>query len=256
MRKDFFEVTTGIIGELNQTERKLYDFVVKNMKEVQEMSIQKFASQQYLSTTSIFRFTQKLGFKGYADFINSLIVTTHINEKNAQIENNPTIFERESYLKNISESVRVLSVEQLDKINYILQKKPRIYILTDDHTHTIGQYCERLFIGLGFHAYFPETAYQRQNLINRIRDQDLIIALSYSGDDPVLLELIKRVFLSTRPQLLSITRADNNPLENISDHNFYVFADEIKGDGMYLTSSVGMLMIVELLAYGYMSDEK
>jgi len=137
-----------------------------------------------------------------------------------------------------------------------LSLRPDIYILTDDNTHPIGQYCERLFIALGFRAYFPEAAYQMQNLANHISSQDMIIALSYSGQDATLLDVIERIFLRGRPYLFSITRADNNPLESLSDVNFYVFADEILIHGMDLTSSIPMLMILELLIYKYIAGTK
>jgi len=252
MTIDFFEATGENIRNLNHTERKLFDYVVKNMNEVKEMSIQKFAAEQFLSTTTIFRFTQKLGFTGYSDFINSLLVTVHSHQCE-RLPEMATRDYRENYLKNAMEAVRVMSSKQVEKVVDLLRQKPRIYILTDDNTHTIGQYCERLFIGLGFHAYFPDIPYLRQNLVNRIRSQDMIIALSYSGQDEGLIDFIQRVFLTERPHLLSITRADNNLLESLSDSNFYVFADEITVPGMNLTSSVAMLMIVELLAYEYMS---
>jgi len=55
---------------------------------------------------------------------------------------------------------------------------------------------------------------------------------------------------------MSITRADNNILESLSDANFYVFAEEIRLHGMDLTSSVPMLMILELLAYEYVKSKR
>ena len=256
MALDFFEATREAIRDLNQTERGLFDYVVKNMGAVKYMSIQKFAAEQFLSTTTIFRFTQKLGFSGYSDFINSLLVTSHSQQDVALPQVVAGRGYSEAYLKNAMEAVRVMSPKQVETVVALLARKPNVYILTDDNTHAIGQYCERLFIGLGFHAYFPEAAYQTQNLVNRLGSQDMILALSYSGQDVALIDFIERVFQKARPYLLSITRADNNPLENLSDTNFYVFADEIRVPGMDLTSSVTMLMIVELLAYEYISRSK
>ena len=69
----------------------------------------------------------------------------------------------------------------------------------------------------------------------------------------MLIDLIQRVFLRERPYLLSITRSANNPLENLSDANFYVFADEIHLNALDLTSSVPMVMILELLLYEYLA---
>lgn len=256
MALDFYEATQEAIRDLNQTERLLFDYVVKNMDKVKYMSIQKFAAERFLSTTTIFRFARKLGFSGYADFINSLLVTSH-SQQDTVLPN--IVIGRgysDEYLKNAIEAVRVMSPTRIKEVIGRLALKPNIYILTDDNTHTIGQYCERLFIGLGFHAYFPETAYQMQNLVNRIRAQDMILALSYSGQDAVMIDFIERVFLTERPFLLSITRADNNLLESLSDTNFYMFADEIRVPGMDLTSSVAMLMIMELLMYEFIAINK
>jgi len=253
LTQDFFEATQDTIRALNQTERQLFEYVIKNMDEVKRLSIREFAERQFTSTTTIFRFTQKLGFSGYADFINSLLVTSHNRQETVVPDVVVGREYNEAYLKNAMEAIRVMSPKQVQNVAILLANKPRIYILTDDNTHTIGQYCERLFIGLGFHAYFPETAYQKQNLVNRIRSQDMIIALSYAGQDTEMIDVIKRVFIKERPHLLSVTRADNNPLEGLSDTNFYVFADEIRVPSMDLTSSVAMLMVVELLAYEYLS---
>jgi len=250
MSKNFFETTQDTARDLNQNERKLYDYVVKNMNEVKELSIQKFADGQFCSTTSIFRFTQKLGFSGYADFISSLLITTH-SQKDIQV---PDILiggnYSEMYLKNVMEAVRVISPKMVANVVEKLGENPHIYILCDDNTHAIGQYCEKLFIGLGLRAYFPEAAYQMQTLVNHIKSSDMIIALSYSGADE-LINIIKHTFLKERPYLMSITRADNNILESLSDANFYVFAEEIRLHGLDLTSGVPMLMVLELLAYEY-----
>jgi len=238
---------------LNPTERRLFDYVVKNMDKVKSMSIQKFAAENFLSTTTVFRFTQKLGFAGYADFINSLIVTCH-SRQDSLIPNG--ILKQgysEEYLKNIMEIVRVMPESEINKVTALLARRPDIYILTDANTHTIAQYSEKLFMGLGLHAYAPEASYQMQNLANHITGNDMLIALSYSGQDSAMIDFIERVFLKERPFLMSITRADNNILENLSDTNFYIFADEIRLNDMDLTSCVPMIMILELLVYTFIS---
>jgi len=256
LAKDFFVATQETIRNLNKTERRLFDYVVKNMDTVKLMSIRELAEKQFLSTATIFRFAQRLGFSGYSDLTNSLLITTHSKQDTVI----PNIVMghgySEEYLKNAMEAVRVMSPKQVEDVIKLLTNKPHIYILTDDNTHAIGQYCERLFIGLNFHAYFPETAYQKWNLVNRIGSQDMIIALSYSGQDEMMINFIQKVFLTEHPHLLSITRSDNNTLESLSDTNFYIFANEILISGMDLTSSVTMLMILELLIYEYIVVSK
>ena len=96
------------------------------------MSIQKFAAERFLSTTSIFRFTQKLGFSGYAEFINSLLVTTHKRPEDILPMALMAPGYHEGYLKNTIETIRVMSEQEIDKVMALLAHSPSIYILTDD----------------------------------------------------------------------------------------------------------------------------
>jgi RpiR family glv operon transcriptional regulator len=249
MARDFFEATQGALERLNQTERRLFDYVVKNMDQVKDLSIQRFAEERYLSTTTIFRFAQKLGFAGYSDFINSLLVTEH----RSHAANVPAVLHNKTYideyLKNVMEAIRVLPAEKVARVLALLARKPNVYILCDSNASELGRYCEKLFLAIGRRTYFPEVDYQVVAMMDLVEDDDLLIVLSYSGEEPALIETIERIFLDTRPFLLSITRADNNTIQNMSDINFYVFADEILLNGINLTSQVAMLMILELLVY-------
>ena len=252
--KDFFEATSDILGELNHTDKQLFEYVIKNMNRVKEMSIQKFAQEVFLSTTTIFRFTQKLGFSGYSDFINCLLITSY-NSKQEQVV--PVLLKKgynRQYIDNATETIRVMSPNQIEKIIAVLNKKPNIYILTDDNTRPIAQYSEKLFIALELHTYAPENAYQLQHLANHIDNNDMLIALSYSGQDKAMIDFIERVFLAKRPFLMSITRADNNTLESLSDANLYIFAEEVTQGNIDLTSCVPMLMILELLVYQHIGQ--
>lgn len=254
MTRDFFELTQETIRDLSQTDRQLFDFVVKNMNDVRSMSIQKLAAATFVSTTTIFRFTQRLGFGGYTDFINSLLVTTHsrpdVSLPNAILRQDYG----DEYLKNAMETVRVMSADDIGRVLELLGRRPNVYILTDDNTHPIAQYSEKLFIGLGLHAYAPEATYQMQTLVNNISEKDMLIALSFSGQDVAMLDFIERVYLNARPFLLSVTRADNNMLATFSDVNFYIFTEEIRLGGMDLTSCMPMLMVLELLVYAFIGQ--
>ncbi|MDR1088434.1 MAG: MurR/RpiR family transcriptional regulator [Coriobacteriales bacterium] len=255
MARDFFEATQGALERLNQTERKLFDYVVKHMDSVKDLSIQRFAAERYLSTTTIFRFTQKLGFTGYSDFINSLLVTEH----RSHTANVPLVLRSKAYadeyLKNVMEAVRVMPAQKIAQVLEVLARKPNVYILCDSDANDLGRYCEKLFLGLGRRTYFPEVAYQVVALMDLVENDDLLIVLSYSGEEPALIETVERLLYDKRPFLLSITRADNNTIQNMSDVNFYMFADEIELNGINLTSQLAMLMVLELLVYESLDAE-
>ena len=125
---DFYRSTQETVRDLNKTERKLFDYVVKNMDKVKQMSIRELAAEQFLSTATIFRFAKRLGFSGYADFINSLIVTSHSRQSATLPDSLTGRGYREDYLKNTLESVRVMSEKQVGEVVEKLVRKPNIYI--------------------------------------------------------------------------------------------------------------------------------
>ena len=255
MPVDFFKITSHNVPQLNNTERQLYEYVLRNMDTVKELTIQKFAKNHFLSTTTIFRFTQKLGFSGYSEFINSLLITASLRR---QVEIPNVITKKsysEEYLKNVVEAVRVMPEKKIKQVHSILDKKPNIYIMTDESAHDIGRYCEKIFVGIGMTVYFPETGYQIQAMLDRIENDDLLIVLSYSAREPALLEAIDRIFSRKKPFLLSITRADNNSIQNISDVNFYIFVDEVVMNNVNLTTQVPILMLLELLIFEYIASK-
>ncbi|EAG1142648.1 MurR/RpiR family transcriptional regulator, partial [Listeria monocytogenes] len=53
----------------------------------------------------------------------------------------------------------------------------------------------------------------------------------------------------------SITGADNNIIQNMSDINLYIFTDEIEMNNLDITSRISTIAIMELILYQFMEDE-
>ena len=66
---DFYSYTSERLDRLSNTERNVFNFVIKNMHQVKNMSIRELAAECYVSTPTLFRFVKKLGFEGYSEFV-------------------------------------------------------------------------------------------------------------------------------------------------------------------------------------------
>ena len=75
----------------------------------------------------------------------------------------------------------------------------------------------------------------------------MLLILSYSGNNQNVIHQVERIFAIATPTIIFFTRADNNAIQNMSDLNFYVFADEIEYAGTDVTSRCGMIAIMETL---------
>ncbi|APR06867.1 hypothetical protein FAM21834_00593 [Lentilactobacillus parabuchneri] len=88
----------------------------------------------------------------------------------------------------------------------------------------------------------------------------MIFVFDYAGEDDELISIIQNLqSLQSQRQyamLVSITGANNNTIQNMSDENLYLFTDELKVSGIDMTSHVSLIVIMELLLYQFMEYEK
>ena len=246
---NFYEKTSNSMTKLSHNEQTIMTYVIKNMQAVKNMSIRDLANTCFVSTTTIFRFVKKLGYKGYSEFITALS-ETEAETRKIQI---PSIIEKEnysdSYLKNIVEAVKVITNEKYEKFDSIMSRNPDIYIIAEGLSREVGQYFLRLLTTVGFNVIFPKESYEKNNVLKKIKKDDVILVLSYTGDNTAVVHEIEKIFAIATPTIISFTRADNNAIQNMSDLNFYVFADGIDYEGIDITSRVGMIAIMETLLY-------
>lgn len=251
MKRDFFMFTSPRIDELNQTERNIFDYVVKNIHEVKDKSIRTLAHECYVSTTTIFRFVIKLGFDGYGDFINTLrltdfVVSTPEIPKDISQKNYT-----DSYLCNIAESLRVIPNEKVKMLYDRLEQCANIYFLSEGLNREVVNYARHLFTVLGFNVLVPHEPYEIRYAIQKITEKDILWVFSLSGQNLCVIDTLERIISKNKPFIVSITAPNNNTIQSLSDLNFYVFTNTIQFSGSNITSRIPMLAIVEILVYSW-----
>ncbi|WP_129045604.1 MurR/RpiR family transcriptional regulator [Companilactobacillus metriopterae] len=253
---NFFEIVNSNVDSLTNNEQKLLDYVIKNMDQIKNKSIRELSSECFVSTTTFLRFVRKIGFSGYSDFITVIKYTLLNNDVNSKSEMSPFVVNqseyREEYLKNINETIRVLDNEKLNQVANIMNKAEKIYFLAKGFSKYAAEYVEYLYTLNGFVVIFPKNFEQRKLMHLNIKSSDVVFIFNYDGEDKELIEItqnLERKF----PQLnlVSVTGANNNTIQNMSDINFYLFSDEIYKNKIEMTSHVSLISIMELLLYQY-----
>ncbi|WP_035463496.1 MurR/RpiR family transcriptional regulator [Ligilactobacillus ceti] len=246
---DFYEITSKNTNSLSKTEQNIFNYVVKNMHKVKNMSIRELSTECYVSTTTVFRFVKKIGYSGYEEFVNSVReaeeATRKINIPNIVKHENY----KESYLKNIIEGVQVLTDDKIDQFNAIMSKYPKVYILVEGASREVAHYFYRLLVSVGYSVDMLFEEFEIDSILKRIKSNDVLLVLSYTGSNQRVINSLERIFAIVTPTIVSFTRADNNIIQNMSDLNFYVFADEVNYEGIDVTSRIGMIAIIEILMY-------
>lgn len=250
---DFFKSAGNRAAGLSAMERELFNYTARNLQAVKSMSIREFSAANFVSTSTVLRYVRKLGFKGWTEFSDA-VAATEAESRELVI---PDVVQKEnyrdSYLKNVIEAIKVITDEKIERFDQIMRRHPKVYILGTGLSEAVGSYLYQLLTIIGFDTEFPRTEYELNSAVRRIKREDVLMVLSYSGDNSEVIRQIEKIFSVSTPTIISITRADNNVIQNMSDLNFYAFADEMSYDGMDATSRCGMIAILEVLLYKHIT---
>lgn len=248
----FFDQINEHTRELNANDRKIFDYVIQHAGDVQNMSIRELADACFMSTTTILRFTRKLGFDGYRAFTDSLKIA---QSSSAQTSIPSVLSQRsfsEEYLKDVIESVRVTSASTVDKLSERIVAAHRVYCFGLNLDHVIAECMYQVLLRLGIPAALPCDRLELRQAIARMQDDDVLLVFSLSGENAHTIEFVERVLVGHRPCIASITQSGKNSLANMSDFDFYVFFNRITVEGEDLSSRAPMLALVDFISYALM----
>lgn len=89
---NFYEQTSSCVSRLSPTEQNLFNYIIKNLHIVKDMSIRDLSEKCFVSTTSIFRLVKKLGYQGYAEFLRRSVIQGKNRERSiCRASSPPTI---------------------------------------------------------------------------------------------------------------------------------------------------------------------
>lgn len=241
MNEDFFRATAPYLAALNQTDRSIYDYVVRNMEAVKDESIRTLSHECFVSTATMFRFVQKLGFEGYADFINLLRLTCNASLRQNQLMSASMEEWTERYTASIQSALRMLSEQMLETFRVQLSKTRSLLILAGDGCEEAALYAKRRFSALGCPVLFLCESYELKNAERNISSEDMLFVISAGGQEQRLLEQIRRFRAERQPYLVSIV-AQRGVLQALSDLSVCLDAQ----DGAFLHGAIAAE--IELLA--------
>ncbi len=244
---DFFDRMNDRVPTLNSAEMKIFGYISKNMNLVKDMSIRELAQKCFVSTTTVLRTVRKMGFEGFREFQRSVFEYC-CREPLSSI---PESLTRErysgSYLMNLSETMEVITENRLSQFYAYLENEPMILFYGGGLSKDVAYYAYRQFCILGYKCQILEDEFETSLWSGRMEDKDVVVIFSLNGESSGAIGLIEKVCSKNHPHIVSITKADRNSVQYLSDLNFYCFFDELSYNGFDLSSRGPMTAVVDTI---------
>ncbi|SEN00275.1 MurR/RpiR family transcriptional regulator [Lihuaxuella thermophila] len=223
--------------KLNDTDDQIIEYILKNKKEVANMSIQCLAAKLFTVPNTIVRLSKKLGYDGYSQLKNSL---------KDEIQREP----EDSLFFHIQKTFSIIDPDQMKMAAKLIHEARHVLFFGVGDT---APFCEMMVKHLkvvgkqsAFYLHRHEILYE----MNRSHKKDVLFLISLSGETPQVLEVAK-VGKSKGIRTISLTQFSKNSLQQLADVNLYCYAPIQTLNGYDVSDRTPIMIVLRKFAEYY-----
>ena len=218
---------------MSAIERRIADFVLENSQLLRDYSSQQLANALGISQSSVVKFCQKLGFKGYPDLklsINEAVARAD-NGHDGEATGEQTELRRPAaglWLRKseAEEATRLINPpETLDAVAKVIGRARTVFIigLGEDDIHARAFALRLSLLGiLTVHNFDPA---HMSTSLSATNPGDVLLVFSEQGMQPALYQLC-RYAREQQARVITVTRHSSNPLRAHADVPLLVSAHD------------------------------
>ncbi len=215
------EIINEHMQVLNQTDIVIWKYILNHRSQIHHISIHDLAKKCSVSSTTIVRFAQKLGFDGFSDLKSYLkregaVVETHSQDLITSLGN--------FYSKVWSNLMR----RNYDNASRLVHEANHVFAFASGYVQSnVVQELKRLFF---YDNVFICDIGGRDEFYSAFKTatkDDLFIIISLSGESHWVAEFSLQLQLKGIP-IISITSLHDNILASRSTENLYVFSEQFQ----------------------------
>jgi RpiR family transcriptional regulator, carbohydrate utilization regulator len=244
----------SIYDNLSKTELKIADYILENYGKIIYMPVTELAHECKAGETSIIRFCQKLGYKGFHDFKLSLAKeniddNTHIHGNKIKGGNDIPSIVNQIKINNITAINNTASLLDFDNISIAAKKISKAAIVdiygVGASSFTAGDLTYKLLrLGINVRNYSDNhLALMSASTLNR---ESVAIGISFSGCTKDTVDALKTA-KGNNAYTIAITNHLRSPITNYAELSLFTSAEETPLRSGALTSKIAQLFILDIL---------
>lgn len=242
---------------MSATEKKLADFILENAPLVRDYSSQQIAGSVGVSQSSVVKFSQKLGYRGFTDLKLAIHESVVKRSSNVSVFRKKTAQGREFSIRERLFEIKCDALSSANDLNDDeLIQMAVVAIVSADRIQLIGVGGASLIArdfafkltGLGKAVMVESDAQVQLAGSATLGERDCLIVISDSGQEPAIVQLVKDV-RNAGVTVISLTNQSANPMSVLADIRLYSVS---RGDEAVIPdviSATSQQHVVDLLHY-------
>jgi len=256
--QDIFSLIHSRYNSFTNTEKKVADYILENIKDVIYMSITDLADACGVGESSVFRFCKTMDLKGYQEFKIVLAHSISLDNETPQlgaITMQDTIAELSSKVLSsnvhaLTETFNLLSENDIAHAVECLVRAQRIHFFGVGSSLMTAMEAKNKFMRITNKTECSIDSHLQIMSAALMTDQDVAVLISYSGSTKDTIEVAK-VAKERGAKIISITRFAKSPLTSFADITLLCGANEGPLQGGSLSAKISQLYLLDLLYLEY-----
>ncbi|NME55615.1 MurR/RpiR family transcriptional regulator [Enterococcus hirae] len=253
----------SMMEEYSSTEKKLADYIIKNVEKIPTMTANELAEAAGLSAPTVVRFSKKIGFQSLTDFkINiSTELQTGIVEGLSDIHPNESFYSIKHILGNnaqvaIKETVDILNEEKIQEVVETLESAETVFLygvgasslVVEDILQKWSRVGKPIIFEKDIHVLLPQL------VSNETKKVLWLVSNSGSSADVVAVgEIAKDLGI----EVIALTQFGNNPLSKLADVVVQTSRPkEITNRSAATNSLLAQFVTIDIIFYLYMTKNE
>lgn len=239
------ELMNKYYGDLNENDRLICAFILKNKDSCYKLSIDEFASRCHVSKTMLFRFAKKLSIPGFSELKVRL-------RWEAESQGKPVTNLMDTVTGSYHKMIDDIKIRDCRTLFDQMYRARRILVYGSGYAQArVASEFKRIFLPVRQMIYNIHGYDMVKPLAKLAEPEDLVVIISLSGESKAVTELAATLQLKKVPTL-SITGMRNNTLAGLCTENLYIHSIPLPSDYMLdYEISTPYFILIELLFLKY-----
>jgi DNA-binding MurR/RpiR family transcriptional regulator len=243
----------GAYSTLSKKEQRIADYILKQPEQIIHHTINQVADDLDVAESTVFRFCQRVGFKGYqalkialaSDVVAPLQdIHEDITETDTALEIAEKIFSTNG--KTIESTRQILEGVSLEKAVELFLGARRIEFFGSGGSAVVALDAYHKFVRSGLQVSAILESHMQLMSASQLTTADVAVVISHSGASKETLDIAKLLKEKGVP-MIAITNYAKSPLSKIADVSLYTVSQETAFRSEALASRIAELSLIDAL---------
>lgn len=254
MEKSVLNQICTLYDSFFETEKKIGDYIIRNPKDIVDVTVGELAVKCQVSEASISRFCKKIGLKGFHHLKISIAKELVNREDNEEYSNDISIDNKKQSLKSIlankvaelTQTVSMMDTDNLDEILNKINNARSVLFAAAGNTIPVAMDGAYKLNQIGIPAISTPVLETQLAYSYNLTADDVVIAISNSGESTGVVNIIEAA-KQNKAITISITNHDNSSIAKLSEYHITTASLEKMLFDEYCFSRVSATMVIEIL---------